>query len=161
GFGPEAAKQSMRDADGDGRLGLALPIATDGFDEPSPMLSVIPTLGIGGPLAILALLFPTVFGGVLVLFRQWTAFITLLSVNSMLYLLHWWKGAEWFRGTWWNTSAGLWFVMTVVALACTMWAWRRQLRNLALGADALETPSRTELTVLTVLTVTCVGFVAA
>src|SRR5688572_28937876 len=48
--------------------------------------------------------------------------------------------------------------MTLVALACTMWAWRRQLRNLALGADALETPSRTELLVLVILTVSCVGF---
>src|SRR6185369_17286727 len=37
------------------------------------LFGVIPTLGVGAPLAILALLFPTVFGGVFVLFRQWLA----------------------------------------------------------------------------------------
>lgn len=148
GFGPELPKkQSRRD-----------PLER-GLNHGGALFAVIPTIGILGPVAILAILFPTVFGGVLILFRQWTAFITAFSLNSTLYLLYWWKGGVWLRGTWWNTSPGIWFVMSLITLLCLLWAWRRQLLNLMQGADALETPSRTEFLVLSVLTLTCVGFV--
>ncbi len=118
---------------------------------------MIPTIGIGGPLAILAILFPTVFGGVLVLFRQWLAFITVLSINSTLFLLYLWLGV-YLRGTWWGTEAGLWFAMTVVALLGTLWAWSRQVYNLSLGSGAIETPRRTETLVLWTLTALCGAF---
>src|SRR5262249_11845869 len=104
--------------------------------QTGPLFAVIPTLGIGGPLASLALLFPTVFGGVLVLFRQWLAFITVLSVNSTLYLLYLWQGFH-LRGTWLGSEAGLWFAMTLIALAGTIWAWSRQVYNLSLGSGAV------------------------
>lgn len=145
GFGPEAPMKQSRGADPE-------------VLEARP--AVIPTLGVGGPLVILALLFPTVFGGVLVLFRQWTAFITMLSINSTTYLLIWWRGQAWFGNSWWTSEIGLWFLMTLVVLICTMWAWRRQLQNLALGVDALDTPARTELLVLALMSTSCVGFVA-
>ncbi|MBX9679312.1 MAG: PQQ-binding-like beta-propeller repeat protein [Gemmataceae bacterium] len=145
GFGPEPkGKQSSW---------LKLPASGSGRS----LFGVIPTLGIGGPIAILALLFPAVFGGVLVLFRQWSAFLAMFSVNSTLMLLHWWKGGTWFRDTWLATPGGLWFAMTVVTLIFTLIAWRRQLDNLASGADALETPSRTELLVLLILSGTCLA----
>lgn len=139
GFGPEyqPKQSSSRVAPLGGAVG-------------GPLFAVIPTLGIGGPLAILAMLFPTVFGGVLVLFRQWLAFLTLFSINSLLLILHWLLG-DTLRGSWWGTPAGLWFAMTLVALVCTLWAWRRQLANLALGAAAVETPRKTENLVLTIL----------
>src|SRR5207253_4555125 len=60
--------------------------------QPGSQFAVIPTIGLGAPLAILALLFPTMFGGVFVLFRQWMAFITLISLNSTLLIVHWWFG---------------------------------------------------------------------
>jgi outer membrane protein assembly factor BamB len=146
GYGPELAPKSSRLIDRIDRI------------EASP--AVIPMIAVGGPLAILALLFPTVFGGVLILFRQWTAFITLLSVNGTLLLVHWiftraWPGHLWLHGTWLEPARNVWIVMTVVALLCTIWAWRRQLANLASGADALDTPGRTELLVLTILTSVC------
>jgi outer membrane protein assembly factor BamB len=145
GFGPEPKlKQSSR---------LRSPISGSGRS----LFGVIPTLGIGGPIAILALLFPAVFGGVLVLFRQWSAFIAMFSVNSTLMLLHWWKGGSWFRDTWFASPGGLWFAMTIVTLFFTLLAWRRQLENLASGADALETPSKTELLVLLILSGSCLA----
>jgi outer membrane protein assembly factor BamB len=148
GFGPEATQKQSRAT-------TLSPTFTSG----GTLFAVIPTLGIAGPIAILAILFPTVFGGVLILFRQWTAFITAFSLNSTLYLLYWWKGGVWLRSTWWNTEPGIWFVMSLLTAICLLWAWRRQLANLAEGADALETPVRTEFLVLSVLTLTCVGFV--
>jgi outer membrane protein assembly factor BamB len=129
------------------------------IQTPAPF-AVIPTIGIAGPLAILAILFPTVFGGVLILFRQWTAFIAMFSINSMLYLLYWWRGAAWLDESWWGSNLGVWTVFTAVTLVCTLWAWRRQLYNLAQGADSIETPARTEFLVLGVLTLTCLAFIA-
>jgi outer membrane protein assembly factor BamB len=152
GYGPEVAKSS--------RLPTLLRPFTFASRPGPGLFAVIPTLGIGGPIAILALLFPTVFGGVLILFRQWAAFIMMFSVNSMLFLIYVWKGRAWMQGTWLGSDAGIWFAMTLVVLLCTIWAWRRQLRNLALGADALDTPSRTEILVLAILTATCTGFLA-
>src|SRR5206468_304963 len=78
GYGPEVTKSS--------RLPAMLRPFADTMPPGPGLFAVIPTLGIGGPIAILALLFPTVFGGVLILFRQWAAFIMMFSANSMLFL---------------------------------------------------------------------------
>jgi outer membrane protein assembly factor BamB len=151
GFGPEVKSSQAPET-------RRAPVA-EGRQAGGPLFGVIPTLGIGGPLAILAILFPTVFGGVLILFRQWLAFITVLSVNCMLYLLFLWQGLR-LRGTWWGTEAGLWFVMTLVAFLGTVWAWRRQVFNLSLGAGAVATPRKTETIILWSLTALCGGFAA-
>lgn len=123
-----------------------------GSDSGGPLFGVIPTLGVGAPLAILALLFPTVFGGVFVLFRQWLAFITVISLNSTLILLSAWLGPR-FRGEWWSTDAVLWIVMTAIAFACLLWAWRRHLD--ALAAGAAEASRKTELLILLFMTASC------
>ncbi|MCI0640192.1 MAG: PQQ-binding-like beta-propeller repeat protein [Gemmataceae bacterium] len=144
GFGPELdAKQSASLEHKLGRRGT--------------LFAVIPTLGIGAPLAILAALFPAVFGGVLILFRQWAAFLTVLSVNTTLFLLYLLFGVH-LRGSWWGTDAALWFVLTVNVLLGTLWAWRRQVFNLSLGPGALETPRRTETLFLWILAGILGGF---
>lgn len=120
------------------------------------LFGVIPTLGVGGPLAILAILFPTVFGGVLVLFRQWIAFITLFSINSTLLLLHALLGGS-FRDTWLAQPAVLFLVMGAVSLFCFLWAWRRQVSNISMGPAAIETPERTENIVLAILSGVLLG----
>jgi outer membrane protein assembly factor BamB len=116
-----------------------------------PLLAVIPTLGIGGPLAILALLFPSLFGGVLLLCRRWGAFFSVLSLNSLLLLpglLA--RGFGWvLPGTWWGDSRQLGLLMSGVTLLGVLWAWRRQLRLAAQGLP--EAPRRTELLVLALL----------
>jgi outer membrane protein assembly factor BamB len=164
GFGPESkASQTRRVSEG---VRGALAYASDwygyGAARPArgPLFGVIPTLGLGAPLAILAILFPAVFGGVLVLFRQWLAFITVLSVNSMLLLFYLWLGSS-LRGSWWGTEAGLWLAMTLVAFLGTVWAWGRQVYNLSLGAGAVETPRKTETIVLLTLTALCGGLAAS
>jgi outer membrane protein assembly factor BamB len=120
--------------------------------------AVIPTLGVGGPLAILAVLFPSLFGGVLLLFKRWAAFFTVVSVNSLLYCLHLWFAGD-YLDAWWSPPAVLWFVMTLVTLAGAAWAWRRHLRAVA-GAQALpEAPPRTEHLVLWLLSLSCLGVV--
>jgi outer membrane protein assembly factor BamB len=119
-----------------------------------PLFGVIPTLGVGAPLAILALLFPTVFGGVFILFRQWMALITVISLNSTLIFLNIWLSPM-FRSSWWSTDAALWIVMTACTFACLLWAWRRQLNALASGEP--EAPPKTELIILVVMALSCIG----
>ena len=147
GYGPELAPKSSRLID---RL--------EQLDCIEVRPAVIPMIAVGGPIAILALLFPTVFGGVLILFRQWTAFLTFFSINSLILFLYVWKGNTWLHGTWFEADRSIWIVITIVTLLCTVWAWRRQLANLSTGADALDTPGRTEALVLTILTAVCGGF---
>ncbi|MBI1829970.1 MAG: PQQ-binding-like beta-propeller repeat protein, partial [Planctomycetes bacterium] len=90
-----------------------------------------------------------IFGGVFTLFRQWLAFITLISLNSAVLIVQWYL-AEYhgslLRGTWWGQGAAAWFLMTIFTFLCAFWAWRRQLKALADGDR--EAPARTELFVL-------------
>jgi PQQ-like domain len=119
-----------------------------------PLFGVIPTIGVGAPLMVLAALFPAVFGGVLLLFRQWIAFITVFSLNSTLLLLNWLLNSYWpgvLRDSWVGTDAGLWFFMTLVALAGTIWAWQRQLARQARPDPSIDAPRATELRVLWIL----------
>ncbi len=120
--------------------------------------AVIPTLGIGAPLAILALLFPTVFGGVFVLFRQWLAFITLISINSTLMIAQWALlelAPGLLRGSWWGTGEALWFAMMLCTFLCACWSWRRQLN--ALSEGAVEAPRKTELMILSFMSASGLG----
>src|SRR6516225_985656 len=110
GFGPEATPKGKEKSSRGGG---------------GTLFGVIPTLGVGAPLMVLAALFPAVFGGVLLLFRQWVAFITVFSVNSTLLIVYWLLNAYWpslLRGSWFGTDAGLWFVMTLVAASAVVWA---------------------------------------
>src|SRR5262249_39282870 len=87
------------------------------------------------------------------LFRRWLAYVTVISINSMLLLFFGWP---WFanlvlRGTWLGEEAGIWFTMTLATALCTLWAWRRQLHFVSQGED--DVPPRTEKIVLIVLSV--------
>lgn len=151
GFGPEVgAKDKEKSSQLHRRPFFGLPTSGAG----GPLFGVIPTLGVGAPLLVLAALFPAVFGGVLLLFRQWIAFITVFSINSTLMLLQWLLNAYWpgvLRDSWFSGDAGLWFVMTLVALVGTIWAWQRQLVRQANGDLAVEAPRTTELKILWLL----------
>jgi outer membrane protein assembly factor BamB len=114
------------------------------------MFAVIPSVVVGGPLAILAMLFPAVFGGLLLVLRRWMAALTVASVNSMLYMLYsefgevlsnfgWLEsflsklgldGAKFVRfleGLHLDQPMVLWIAMLIVTLLGTIWAWRRHL----------------------------------
>jgi outer membrane protein assembly factor BamB len=156
GFGPEyMPKKGAANPAGVLRLTAGLAWWSGAPRQGSGTLfAVIPTIGLGAPLAILALLFPSLFGGVFVLFRQWLAFITLISLNSTLLFVQWAFADQLPRGSWWSTPAALWFLMTLFTFICSCWAWRRQLNALSDGdADA---PPRTELAVLVFMTASCI-----
>jgi outer membrane protein assembly factor BamB len=110
GLGPEIESEKKGRAPQDGR---------------SPLFAVIPTFVIVGPLALLAMLFPAIFGGLALLLRRWLVLFSIASLNSTLYLGH-----SWLHGTikdrWWGKPAALWYTMVLVSLAGICWSWRRQ-----------------------------------
>ena len=55
------------------------------------------SVAIGGPLSLLAMLFPAVFGGLTGQFKRWMAVISVVSLNSTLLWLHDWLPA-WLHG---------------------------------------------------------------
>ena len=96
-----------------------------------PIFAVIPSVLAGGPLALLAMLFPALFGGLILFFRRWMVAITVLSLNSTLYLLQDWFLARLVsRHLWWNGEPALWLSMSMVALLGVLVAWRRHVRRL-------------------------------
>ncbi|HEV3204609.1 MAG TPA: hypothetical protein VGY77_09505, partial [Gemmataceae bacterium] len=84
------------------------PLICHGF-EISPLWAVIPTFSFVGPLALLAALFPAVFGGLALVFKRWRSLLWVASLNSTLYLLH-----SWFAGSikeyWWGKPAANWMI---------------------------------------------------
>jgi outer membrane protein assembly factor BamB len=57
--------------------------------------------------------------------KRWMVGLTVVSVNSTLYVAHGWL-SKYRVLSWWSTPAALWLCMTVVTLLGTLWAWRRQ-----------------------------------
>ncbi len=94
--------------------------------------AVIPTVLVGGPLALLALLFPTVFGG----WRRWLALLSTAGTNLTLVSLQWWF-ADSLVGSWRGTPQALWTAMAVVSVVGLVWAWNRHTRAVQLGEAPL------------------------
>jgi outer membrane protein assembly factor BamB len=161
GFGPEIEKEKKSES--------RTPSAE------GPLFAVIPTVLVGGPLAILAMLFPAVFGGLILVLRRWMAALSVLSLNSTLYLAYTWCG-RWLAGSWWGTPLALWLVMTVMTLVGMLWAWRRHISAIRYPLSAIRPneqqtadseqrtadsgspgPGRVELITLGVLSVVCLA----
>ena len=105
-----------------------------------PVFGVIPMLVVG-PLALLAMLFPAVFGGLMLVLRRWTTALSVLSINSLLLFLQDWFSA-YLVTSWWGTPAALWFVMSLVTVCGALWAWRKHAARLApVGPPPVASPA--------------------
>ncbi|HTU22847.1 MAG TPA: PQQ-binding-like beta-propeller repeat protein [Gemmataceae bacterium] len=126
GFGPEVETEK--------KTSYRCPSAT------GPVFAVIPTVLVGGPLAILAMLFPAVFGGLILVMRRWMVALSVLSLNSTLYALQTWYGPR-LAGSWWGTPLALWITMMIVTVLAILWAWRRHVAILAAESVKKKLPS--------------------
>ncbi len=151
GLGPEIKSGEQRTPKGTEGPRGALGLGRSHFP-----LAVIPTLGLGGPLAVLALLFPGLFGGALLVLRNWMALLTVASVNSTLLFVYLWFGRS-LAPTWLGTPQGLWFTMILVTLAGILWAWRRHLKALQNGQDSVPKPTRSEQVILWIASLALLG----
>jgi outer membrane protein assembly factor BamB len=146
GLGPEVSRIEDRGSR----------IEDRGSSYSGPLFAVIPTFVIVGPLALLASLFPAVFGGAAGLLRRWLAFISIASLNSTLGMLH-----IFFRDkimdTWWGSTLALSITLLLITIAGAVWAgWRFRAAVQRGQADGTP-PRRGEQIVLWVLSLCCVG----
>ena len=124
GIGPEVdPPDKPKDQDKEESLQSSLGVAR------GPVFGVIPMLVVG-PLALLAMLFPAVFGGLMLVMRRWTTALTVLSINSLLLFLQDWFNA-YLLTSWWGTPAALWLMMSLVTLCGALWAWRKHIFRIA------------------------------
>jgi outer membrane protein assembly factor BamB len=98
----------------------------------APARAVIPTVLVGGPLAMLAMLFPAAFGG----WKRWLALLSAAGTNCTLLSLQWWF-ADSLVGSWWGTPQALWAGLGAVSVAGVAWAWSRHARSVRLGEAPL------------------------
>jgi outer membrane protein assembly factor BamB len=110
-----------------------------------PEYAVIPTVLVGGPLAMLAMLFPALFGG----WKRWLVLLSTAGTNSTLFTLHW-MYSDALIGTSWGTPIALWVAMTAVTVLGMAWAWQRHLVRVQAG-EAPLVPGRVELILLLVV----------
>jgi outer membrane protein assembly factor BamB len=123
------------------------PEKSGALPQRGPLLAVIPTFVVVGPLAVLAALFPAVFGGLILVLRRWMVLLSVASLNSTLWLVHAWL-QKYLQESWWGTSTALWSIVTLVSLVGAVWSWRRHRAAPAdERADALR-PRRSEGIVL-------------
>jgi outer membrane protein assembly factor BamB len=117
-----------------------------------PLFAVIPSVVISGALGFMAMLFPAVFGGLLLILRRWTAALSVLSINSTLYLAQGWFAPR-LASSWWGTPVALWLTMSLLTALGVLWAWRRHVRFLTASATAarFEPPHLGEVVALGVL----------
>ena len=125
-----------------------------GTSQQFAMFAVIPSVLVGGPLAVLAMLFPTIFGG----WKRWLALISVACTISTLYFIQW-LFPNWLANSWWGTPQALWLGMMLVILLGTIWAWLRQLRRVEAG-ESQAIPSRVEFILLAILCVVGIGLLA-
>ncbi len=135
GFGPEIGqKAGFRNTTG--------PLMAVGMPVDLPMFAVIPTVAIGGPLAILSMLFPTLFGKPKEIMYRYMALLTVITINSTAYILQ-----AFFENSikeyWWGTPFALWSFMAIVTVIGMIWAWRRHTGVVAMAESQM--PARGEV----------------
>src|SRR5262249_16507354 len=112
------------------------------FVSGGPVFAVIPTVAIGGPLAILSILFPPLFRKPKKILNRYLPPLTLARINNAIYLGGFFS-PKWIKGYWWGTEFALWSFMTVVTVLGMVWAWRR---HKAQGATAAaQLPQKGEI----------------
>src|SRR2546430_1845003 len=102
-------------------LGLAFDV---GHQQQQLHLAVIPTVIGYGPLAVLAMLFPAVFGNVAIVARRWRILCAVLSLNGMLYWAHSIL-CDSLQPEWWETRGALWSAQCINVAVGALWSFRR------------------------------------
>ena len=152
GLGPELPKSDKESNKQGDKQTAAAPVTLSPcqlvtLSRPGPLLAVIPTFALVGPLALLAALFPAVFGGLMLVLRRWTVLLAVASLDSTIFFLHnWFQGS--IQGFWWGTPLGLWSVLTAVTLAGAVWSWRRYRGSPSAAREAALEPRRSEQVIL-------------
>jgi outer membrane protein assembly factor BamB len=124
---------------------------------------VIPTFVLVGPLAVLAALFPAVFGGLALLMKRWMVLLSVACTASTLYFLQAWFLTR-LQGTLWGTPQSLWLTFAVMSAVGAAWAGARYRHAVANGQGdvwLLRKFDRVSLVVLSVAGAATLAVVAS
>lgn len=144
GVGPEVEPEKPKEE----KKSAAPAVAT------GPVFGVIPAVMVGGPLALLAMLFPSVFGG----WRRWLSLISVTCTTSTIYWLHWWLSSS-HPSAWWSSTFAYWMFMTLATVAGAFWAWQRHIHRLMFGEAPLR-PGLLEQIIMVAVSFFALGTVA-
>jgi outer membrane protein assembly factor BamB len=117
-----------------------------------PPLGVAPTFLLIGPLALLAMLFPGVFGGLAVFMKRWTVALSVCCTASTIYFAHAWFYGR-LEGTWFGPASRVWALMGILSVIGGVWAARRYRNAIANGDLETYVPRKWDGIVLAVLTI--------
>jgi outer membrane protein assembly factor BamB len=142
GFGPEVKAEDKPEEEGE-RARKGKPVT----GSQGPLFAVIPSVAIGGAIAVLAALFPAVFGGLMVVLKRSMRLLTVASLNSTLWALYLWLSG-YLPDRWWASPLALWIGMLLITLIGTLWACRASVLATADGEPLDQGPSRVEFVLL-------------
>ena len=144
GVGPEVEPEKPKEE----KKSAAPAVAT------GPVFGVIPAVMVGGPLALLAMLFPSVFGG----WRRWLSLISVTCTTSTIYWVHWGFSSS-HPSAWWSSTFAYWLFMTLATVAGAFWAWQRHTHRLMFGEAPLR-PGLLEQIIMVAVSFFALGTVA-
>ncbi len=78
-----------------------------------------------GPFALLAMIFPALFGGLVAGLRRWMTWLTVISLNSTLLVVRDFYLVRAYPETWLASENFIWLAMAVITFAGAWWAWHR------------------------------------
>jgi outer membrane protein assembly factor BamB len=127
-----------------------------------PRLGVIIAPWLVGPLALLGMLFPAIFGGLVEGMRRWMVWISVVgliaTIPSAREFCLWWFNVD--PGVWWARESLLWLTVASLSFVGAWWAWRRHVGRVAApetSVKALARPGRGE--VITLVLLSLLGFI--
>src|SRR5205085_2105152 len=126
-----SGKKKAPKPDAKGKPGIG-PKAKSALDREPPLRGVIPAVFVGGPLALLALLFPAVFAG----WERWLVLLTTLGTSATVLFVHFWF-AESIGPTWLGSNVAVWTQVTLIHLLGLAWAWSRHQQRVQSGQAPL------------------------
>src|SRR5262249_4954654 len=101
--------------------------------------------------------FPTLFGKPKEIMQRYLALLTVITINSTVYILRACFERS-VKNTWWGSDRAIWIFMTVVTLVGLVWAWRRY-KTQAVTPETLM-PKKGEVIVFQLLSIVCLAVAA-
>src|SRR5204862_4419529 len=99
---------------------------------------------------------PTVFGGLAIMMKRWTAALSISSLVSTVYFLQMWFYGR-LTGTWLATPTGLWGTLALLSALGAVWAGMRYRKAIRDADFETYQPRKWDYLVLFVMSDSCLG----
>jgi outer membrane protein assembly factor BamB len=142
GLGPEVKDEEKKEKED----ALIAPAPSDSVAPSGPLFAVIPSVAIGSAVAVLAALFPAVFGGLMVVLKRSMRLLSVAGLNSTLwtlYLLVPLLPSDLSQKLSMDPLIW-WLLMLAIVMLGVLWSWQVNLAAARKGEPIGEEPPRVE-----------------